>query len=431
MKLNAIYEAVTYGWTNMDNQMLYPGFHKTKEEHDGYVFSSQDKDLDTAHQFGRLRKVILHRGTVAECITLEHYILKNNNAIKNPKFYNKSVGGGVGLVKDFSNLTPEMIKIAEDWVNGIEPVWEIAKSKIDKQDCRNIKQQIEDGFFQKILQDVPYILSLPKNQVREEVYDPKHVQDIKEEMMNNVTKAREVVKPVIVVVHADGSLEIIDGNHTIRAASEAGWTKIKVIYINASYFNYKQCNIDWFGYFMNHTDEKKKGNTDGDCKKAIARFSSTHPEYEIGSQDFKDAFCDAYNDFWTNQKIAKSIKSVIDNLATQQAMVDHNFKLYSDSELKKIVTDEEDKDPELAVVSIAASSCYNSGVGAVLNKMGELTDKLDKRCVKGMMVVSCRSFEDYQKKTEYNDKLKRNLKNYVTGDINIKVKWLKEFVKTK
>ncbi len=431
MKLNPIYEAVTYGWTNMDNKMLYPGFHKTKEEHDGYIFSSLDKDLETAHQFGKLRRVTLHRGTVAECITLEYLILKSNDAIKNPKFYNKSVGGGVGLDKTFSVLTPEMIKIAKDWVNGIEPVWEIAKSKVDKEDCKKVKRQIESGFYQKILQDVQYILSLPKNQVREEVYDPKHVQEIKEEMLNNVTRAREIVNPIIVIVHEDGSLEIIDGNHTIRAASEAGWTKIKVIYINASDFNYKQCNIDWFGYYMNQVDEKKKGNTDGDCKKAIARFSVSHPEYDISSQDFKDAFCDAYNDFWSNQKIAKSIKSVIDNLATQKAMADHNFKLYSDAELSAIVAEEESKDPEMGVISISASSCYNSGVGAIINKMRQVGKKIGKRCVKGMIVVSCRSFEDYQKKSEYKEALEENLSGYVLNDVNIKIKWLKEFVKTK
>lgn len=431
MKLNPTYEAITYGYRNMDTGKMYPGFHKTKEEHDGYVFSSQDSDLLLAHQFGRLQKVILWRGTVSECITLEHYILKNNNAISNDMFYNKSVGGGVGLVKDFSNLTKQMKKIADNWVAGKDPVWETAEHDVDVDDCIEVKKQIDSGYYQKILQEVEYILALPKNQVREEVYDPKHVEAIRNEMLHNTSKAREVVKPIIVVVFPDGRMEIIDGNHTIRAAHEANWSKIEVVYINSTAFNNKQCNIDWFGYYMNHTDLKKKGNTDGDCKKAIIRFSATHPQYELGSTDFKDAFIKAYSFFWNNIKIAKNIGSVIRDIATQKAMADHNFKLYSDSELNAIVSKEEAKDPEMGVVSISASSCYNSGVGAVINKMGELSEKLNKRCTKGMLVISCRSYEDFQKKDQYNDKLKRNMKLYFPADVTVKVKWLKEFVKTK
>jgi hypothetical protein len=431
MKLNSVYEALTYGYRNMDNGKLYPGFHKTKEENDGYVFSSLDEELKSAHQFGRLEKVILWRGTVSECITLEHYILKSYSAITNENFYNKSVGGGIGLVKDFSNLTDTMKNIANDWVSGTDPVWETAQHDVDIEDVKKIKTQIETGFYVKILQDVGTILALPKNQVREEVYDPKHVEDIKNEMLNNTAKAREVVQPIIVVVFQDGRMEIIDGNHTIRAAHEAGWTKIKVVYINSTDFNNKQCNIDWFGYYMNHKELKKKGNTDGDCKKAVARYALSHPQFPIGTEDFKQSFMKAYDLFWNRIKIAKCIESVMRDQATQQAMADHNFKLYSDKELKDIVTKEENKDSELAVVSISASSCYNSGLGAILNKMGEMSDKLDKRCEKGLIIISCRSFEDYKNKNAYQNKLNRNLKLYGAANIQIKTKWLKEFVKTK
>jgi hypothetical protein len=431
MKLNPIYEALTYGYRNMDNGKLYPGFHKTKEEHDGYIFSSKDEELETAHQFGRLEKVILWRGSVEECITLEHYILKNNNAITNDLFYNKSVGGGVGLVKDFSNLTDVMKTIANEWVKGTDPVWETAQHDVDVDDVKEIKSKIDSGFYIKILQDVVTILALPKNQVREEVYDPKHVEDIKNEMLNNTAKAREVVQPVIVVVFPDGRMEIVDGNHTIRAAHEAGWTKIKVIYINSTDFNNKQCNIDWFGYYMNHQEMKKKGNTDGDCKKAIARYTTTHPQFELGTHDFKESFMKAYSFFWTRVKIAKCIESVMRHQATQQAMANHNFKLYSDSELKAIVQKEESKDSELAVVSISASSCYNSGLGAILNKMGEISEKSGKRCTKGTIIVSCRSYDDYINKSGHDGKLKRNLKLYAPDGVEIKTKWLKEFVKTK
>lgn len=431
MKLKSVYEAITYGYRNMDNGKMYPGFHKTKEEDDGYIFSSQDKELLLAHQFGRLQKVILWRGTISECITLEHYILKSNNAITNASFYNKSVGGGVGLVKDFSNLTKQMKSIAEKWVAGEDPVWETAEHDVDIDDCIEVKKKIESGYYQKVLQDVEYILALPKNQVREEVYDPKHVEEIRNEMLHNTNKARELVKPIIVVVFPDGRMEIIDGNHTIRAAFEAKWTKIDVVYINSTAFNNKQCNIDWFGYYMNHTDEKKKGNTDGDCKKAIIRFSTTHPQFELGSPDFKDAFIKAYSYFWTKVKISKNIDSVIRHLDTQKAMADHNFKLYSETELRAIVDKEQRNNSQLAVVSISASSCYNSGIGAIINKMGEITEETGTVCSEGLIVVSCRSFEDYQKKNEYSDKLKRNLKLYVKDDMKIRVKWLKEFIKTK
>jgi hypothetical protein len=114
------YEAIVYGYINVENGMRYVGYHKTNEENDGYVFSSDNYPLRHAWSHGLLRKTVIHRGAVDDCMTLEHYILSKNNAVTNDAWYNQSNGGGAKMYS-FSQLPQSLIETADSWMENTEP----------------------------------------------------------------------------------------------------------------------------------------------------------------------------------------------------------------------------------------------------------------------------------------------------------------------
>ena len=418
------YNAITYGWRNIKNGKMYIGYHKTSEIDDGYVFSSEDEEANEAWSYGELKRSIIYRGDQSIAITLENYLLKSVQAHKNPQYYNRSVGGGSGCVKDFSNLTSEIIKLGEDWIQGIEPIIETATSNVDTDDIKELKANITNGqYVIHERESVKKLFGLPRNQVRMNVHENEHAEVIAEKMKDNPEKARMHVSPIIIMVD-DGIMQIIDGNHTILAAKLAGWKTIPAIYINSSEFKDKQCNVDYFGYLMNHEEKVKKPNSVNDLKRAIINFNETHEEYELGTEDFKEAFKDAYGEFWSAKQIASNMDSVKNLLATQEEIRKNNFKVYTKNELDSIARDLETKNPATAVISISSSSCYNAGIGAVLNKMGGMD------VWKGIILISYRDVSDWTNRHEHSDKLNEAMKR-IHPNAKINVEEVLPFVKTK
>ncbi len=115
-------KAITYGWRNVENGEMYIGFHKTKDIHDGYITSSEDPELRKYWSRGKMERHVLWTGSVSECITLENFALKYAKAeLDWDRFYNNSVGGGVGLDKTHSILTEEMKDAVVDFMKGLDP----------------------------------------------------------------------------------------------------------------------------------------------------------------------------------------------------------------------------------------------------------------------------------------------------------------------
>ncbi len=422
------YEAITYGWRHILTGKMYIGYHKTNEIYDGYVFSSEDPEANLAWSYGLLKRSILYRGKQSVAITLENFLLKSVSAHKNDKFYNQSVGGGEGCVKDFSNLTDEIKKVGLDWIAGIDPVYTTTKSRVNKDEMELLCTHVNAGKYQvHPAEKVEDIYKLPRNQVRLNMIEHEHKEDIAERMKDDPATARKNVSPVIVCVHENGYKEIIDGNHTIDAAHDAGWLEIPVIYINYSEFKFKQENIDYFGYTMNHQEKIKKGNSKDDLKQAIIRFTHSHNHLIIGTQKFKEAFIDTYKKFWTPKSIAKCIESVKDHLETLEAMKNHNFKVWSKRELKAVTNKLAEENPGHAVISITSGSCYNAGIGAVANKAGEMDTW------NAIMVVSHRTLNEYnswKKKGGSEEKLNAAMKR-MHENLKCQVIVLESFVKTK
>lgn len=419
------YEAILYGWRNIENGKMYIGYHKTTDVDDGYIFSTEDEEAHLAWSYGKLERTIIYRGKQSVCITLENYILKKEKANKNPMFYNKSVGGGVGCVKDFSNLTNSVKKLAEDWVVGKVVDRETSVSQVDKEEIKVLAEDIRNGRYKTINDErVSIICALPRNQVRFNVVDNQHVSDIADKMKDNPAKARQNISPVIVMVDGNGRKEVIDGNHTVFAADQAGWIEVPVIYINSSEFKNKQANIDYFGYCMNHQEKLKKPNDNQDLKRAIVNFNNTHKDYVLGTEDFKDAFKQAYGEFWTNKQISQSMVSVKKMLETEEQIRKNNFKVYSHRELVNKVKELEMQNPGTAVISITSGSCFNAGIGAVLNKAGGLD------VWEGIMIITHRNMHEYQTYKHSKAKLKAAMQR-IDPRMNIKVVELPSFVNTK
>lgn len=393
-----MFNAIVYGWRNLENGKMYLGFHKTKDIHDGYINSSEDAELQTAWSYGLMQRHILWRGTVAECITLENYALKYaKSELDWDQFYNKSVGGGTGIVKDFSNLTDEMRLVVTQFMLGTDPT----PPELDQFETFDVElvQRIADGvkgrLYDRISSDTTEIFNLPRNQVRMSIIHEDKVDQIADRMREDPATARQNVEPVIVLIYEDGSRVVIDGNHTINAAKRAGWTEVDVTYINFSDFDFNQANVDAFGYEMNHEEKIKTPNSSKDCQQAIIKIYedlvAKGTKFNVDSVTFRDTVIDQLSArrWWTKQMISANHKRAVIRIKQDILNAGRNFKKWRKTDIDKLVKGIESRDPNLAVVSITSGSLYNSGVGAILNKMAGMETK------RGKIIVTHANIEDY------------------------------------
>lgn len=417
------YEAIVYGWRNIDNGMMYIGFHKTQEEFDGYVTSSENEELRHAWSHGLLNRTILYRGTVEESITFENYILKFVNARVNDKFYNRSNGGGVGC-QSFDIITEEMKKVADKWLKGNDNINKINKQYLsNKKLVKSIKRKIEAGHYVVFQEKIENLVDLPRNQVRLIDYDPKHLDEIVERMKDDPKSARKNVSPVIVVVDSKGDKMILDGNHTTTAAYMAKWTTLPVIYINSSDFEDSQANYDDFGLLMNHNPKIKKSNTKEDCKKAIMNLLDVS-KLEIDDRQFREICLTNLSEYFTKPTIASNLVAVSNSIKEHQDIIKYNFKKYSKSEISFKTEQVEENYPNVAVISITSDASYNAGVGAILNKMGGMD------CWNGIMLVNHRNMKEYDRRNEHHNKLMKALER-IHPKAKVEIEYLPSFINMK
>lgn len=417
------YDAIVYGWRNIENKMMYVGFHKTQEEFDGYVTSSESEELRHAWSHGLLNRTILYRGTVSESITFENFILKSVDARVNPMFYNRSNGGGVGC-QSFDIITKDMKKIAEKWLGGNDNINKLKREFLaNKKLVKSIKKKIEAGHYVIFEEKIENLVNLPRNQVRLVDYDPDHLQEITESMRYDPKGARKLVSPVIVSVDAEGYKLILDGNHTTTAAYNAKWTTLPTIYINSSDFEDNQANYNDFGLLMNHHPKRKKSNTKEDCKKAIMNLLEVS-KLEIGSSQFRECCIINLEEYFSKPTITANINSVATILKEQQDIIKYNFKKYGKSDIEQITKGCEYLNPNKAVISITSDSSYNAGVGAILNKMGGLD------CWEGIMLVNHRNMHEYDRRNEHHSKLMKALER-IHPNAKVEVQYLPSFIDMK
>ena len=370
------FEAFVYGWRNIKNGKMYIGFRKNSDVNDGYVFSSDDEELKEAWSLGLLHRSILYRGDKVTAITMERKLLKHADARRSDNFYNRSNGGGAGIL-DYNTITDEEAKVGIDWINGTDPIEEVEMfDLVDRDLVDDIWESVKEGKFTIHEVSTEQISTFAQNQVRLIMIDQNHVRAIAEHMKHDPVEARKNISPIIVCVSPDGTNTIIDGNHTSRAVIEAGWTSAPVIFINSSEFLDKQSNIDHFGIIANHNPKIKKPNSPQDCQRAIINLYSrnlkeTDENFELLESDkFKTTCEEILYPQWTKSQISGNLKSAIDRIKTDAAHAELNFQTYSKPELDALTKQITDKNPDLAIITISSGSCYNSGIGGIMNKMG-------------------------------------------------------------
>lgn len=423
------FEAFVYGYRNQENGKMYIGFRKNSDVNDGYIFSSVDMELKKAWGLGNLHRSILFRGDTETAITMERKLLKYADARRNDNFYNKSNGGGAGI-RDYNTITDEEAKVGIDWINGIDPTEEKPDifNLVDSDVVDDIWEAVKEGKYDVYETSAEEIASYAQNQVRLIMIDQKHVHDIAERMKHDPVEARKNISPIIVCVSKDGTRTIIDGNHTSRAVAEAGWPSAPVIFINSSEFLDKQSNIDHFGIIANHNPKIKKPNSSQDCQRAIINlYSNNLKEHDenfqlLTSEKFKTTCEEILYPEWTKSQISANLKSAIERIKTDAAHAELNFQTYSKPDLDSIIRQITDKDPEMAVISVTSGSIYNAGLGAILNKTGEMD------VWKGVIVTHHAGIGDYERWSESENKLKKAMKR-VHPDCKIKYVVLNSFKK--
>ena len=425
-----MFSAIVYGWRNLENGKMYLGFHKTKDIHDGYINSSEDTELQTAWSYGLMQRHILWRGTIAECITLENYALKYAKSnLDWDRFYNKSVGGGVGIVKDFSNLTDVMKEDVLLFMSGGSPVPpELDIMEIFDLDLvARVAEGVRSGAYPRVAEKTDEIFALPRNQVRMNEIIEEKIEQITDRMREDPASARKNVEPVIICRYEDGSRVIIDGNHTINAAKRAGWTEVDVVYINFSDFDFNQANVGRFGNEMNHEEKIKTPNSSKDCQQAIIDMYMGLVEkgvkVEVESEYFKNSVIKQLSarKWWTKKMISSNHKRAVTRIKQDILNAGRNFKKWRKKDIDKLIKDTESLDPGLACVSITSGSLYNSGVGAILNKMAGMNTK------RGKIIVTHADIDQYDHWSSSKQKFENAMKA-VRDDYTVEIEVLDCFV---
>jgi vacuolar-type H+-ATPase subunit F/Vma7 len=422
------FKAFVYGWRHIISGKMYIGFRKNSDVNDGYIFSSEDEELLEAWSLGLLRRCILFRGSVEDAITHERKLLKHADARRNPMFYNKSNGGGAGI-RDYQTITDEEAKVGIDWINGIDPVEKFdIFDLVDRDLVDDIWTAVKEGKFERKEVASSIISTYAQNQVRLIMIDQKHVSAIAERMRHDPAEARENISPIVVCVSQDGTHTIIDGNHTSRAVIEAGWTSAPVIFINSSEFLDKKSNIDHFGIIANYNPKIKKPNGPQDCQRAIINlYANNLKEHDnnftlLVSEKFKTTCEGILYPEWTKSQISSNLNKAIDRIKTDAAHAELNFQTYSKPDLDAITRQILALREDVAVVTVTSSSIYNAGVGAILNKMGEMDNW------EGIIVTHHAGYGDYENWQESERKLKNAMKR-IHPDCKIKYVVLNSFMK--
>lgn len=425
------HEAFVYGWRNIETGEMYIGWHKNSDVDDGYTFSSKCPDFLLAWSLGLLDRCILGRGSAARMITLERCLLKSvgiKGARHSDKFYNKSNGGGAGILP-ISTITEEEQEVGLQWIKGIDPVESVdIFDLVDVELVNSIWENVKNSEYDTHEISVEEISNYTHNQVRLIMLDHTHVKNIAERMLHDTKNARENVSPIIVCVFKNGTRTIIDGNHTSQAVVKAGWTSAPVIFINSSDFLDKKSNIDKFGIIANYNPKIKKPNSTEDCQRAIINLYSSNlktidNDFKLlESEKFKATCIEVFYPQWTKAQISSNLNYACNRIKTEFAISEMNFQIYSKTELELI--QKNSNFPEnSAVITVTSGSVYNAGVGAIINKMGIMN------LWKGTIITHHSGLNDYDNWSKSEKNLKDALKR-VHPKCKVKVIILDPFNKT-
>lgn len=269
--------AIVYGYRNICDKKMNIGLKTSAGESMlTYITSVSSPGFWSEYSKGHMKYSLLFEGDEDTARTVEWFALQYGTAVKKDMFYN--VKNNAHCI-DESLLTSEIKKVVIDWIEEDgEGILVQGHYTQDKSTVTNISDNIRTGVYETVELSLTEVEEFMRNQVRVEEFDASHVSKIAIKMRENPAEARLAFGPIIVVVKADKSKWILDGNSRFQAAKKVkGWNTVPVIYINENEFGNddkaRQNNYDLFGLLENKESfEIKKSNTNSDLKRNIHNF---------------------------------------------------------------------------------------------------------------------------------------------------------------
>lgn len=416
--------AIVYGWRNTKTGQVYVGIHQTDETDDRYVSSSTNPYFEQAWSRGECVREILFQGSYEDCINIEYQVLSKYDAKNNKQFYNKSNGGGPLLNKNYE-VEATLLESIDQWVAGNrKPVQKKTGGIYNKEKMDLLVSDIKSGGYAEQEYSVELLYTLDKNQVRMEVLDEKHVQELCESF-KDPNEARNYLTPIIVMVDTKGNLvKLLDGNHRVNAAYRMNWKVMPVIFIEEAEFDGNPKNLEYFGIRMNHQPYIAKGNDKDGLIKQLLDLASMHPTMEMDSDDFilmaklnhggKDGS-------WRDNQITKQCISLADKDREDKLKQGTNFVTYTPYQLEKYKKEYQRKNRKIAVITQGIDSICNAGFGGILKTM--TTSKTSK----GVIIVHSPKYAQYQNKAKYIKDFNKMVQDHLKETSEIKLVFLDSF----
>jgi hypothetical protein len=421
---------------NMVQAKRYIGSHLStitiKDEE--YFGSCDDPNFRLHRSNGWLRKITVYDGTLAECRSLEHQLLVHYNAATNNGFYNSSNGGGLGVSKDYKHDSNDFQRII-DIIDGKEIVLapvEVNVALADVDAMETLVQEVKSGVYPIKELPVSLLCSIEKSQARLFTYVKENLDYLKGEL-TDPSEARKYISPISVTVDSEGNMvELVDGNHRLKAAEHNQWVTIPAYIIPVDKFNRNRQSITHYGNLMNDNRVRSAGNSIDDLKKRISSIAETLPHIKASSTAFKRIAIQQCG----GGKIAGWPQSSIEYYCTDyekraeenRLRSNTNFQVYDRSDLtaygNKLRFDSEER----CVVEVqSVSKMTGSGFGGIQILMADAGVK------KGIVLVHYPTYTDYLDRHKFISRVNNALEffPFKQHGFVIELKFLDPFTKGK
>jgi hypothetical protein len=423
---------ILYLHTNKNTGRVYLGVHRTDEDDDGYITSSTCPYFKQDWTLGLFKKrEKLFEGSYREAINLEHQLLAKYDAVNNPNFYNKSNGGGALVDKNYI-VDEKVFQEACEWIEGkkTETVVELPVSGQYRPDhMEKLYTNIKFGMYETVEYSVEILYTLDKNQVRMNLLDEKHVEELVD-YFKYPAEARKNLTPIIVSIDKNKLKIIIDGNHRINAAYRAGWSTIPVILLDDSEFFNDVRNYTQLGLLLNDKPNITLGNNLDDLDRQIYIISKELDYLEIDSDEFISILKSRFGGkgtgrkgaIWKDSSITKRCKSIAAKNAELALQQGKNFISYSKTKLDNYKRAYKFNFPKVAVITQGIDSICNAGFGGITSMMSE------ENRSEGVIIVHYGSkYSNWEDRNYMIDKFNKQVEKILAPGLSVKLVFLDAF----
>ena len=395
-----------------------------------YFGSCDDPNFRIHRSNGWLKKVTVYEGTLAECRSLEHQLLVHYNAATNPGFYNSSNGGGYGVDKDYKHNSEDFQRIVDiiDGKTVTQPKVSVNVALADTAAMETLVEEVKSGVYPIKELPVSILSVIEKSQARLFTYDKENLDKLKVQF-TDPSEARKYLTPVSVTVDAEGNmLELVDGNHRLKAAEHNQWVTIPAYIIPADKFDGNRQSVTHYGNLMNDRKFISAGNSIDDLKKRIAMIAEVYPDMKKDSTAFKRIAVQQLVKLWPQSSIEYYCTDYEKRSEESRLRSNTNFQVYERSDLTAYGNKLRfDCDVPCVVEVQSVSKITGAGFGGIQILMA------DAGVTKGIVLVHYPTYTDYNDRQKYISRVQNALKffDFKKHGFDIELKFLDPFTKGK